>query len=118
MSPNKIVETVKDAVAEARNKAEMISSHGQEVIQTGAQTLQAAKEVVVQGGRDAAKVLTHTKDELQRTLKEGVAQIGDKLTRLATPTHREEAAARKAAVKEKKQRKRGANQQSSGQAAH
>ncbi len=114
MTSNKIVETVKDAVAEAKSKVELVGAHGKDVIQTGAQTLQAAKEVVAEGGREAAQVLTNTKQELQRTLKEGAAQISDKLSRIATPTHKEEAATRKVAVKEKKQRKRS---ESAGQAA-
>lgn len=113
MSANKIVETVKDAVAEAKGKVELIGAHGKDVIHTGAQTLQAAKSVVVEGGHQTAQVLANTKDELQRTLKDGVAQIGHKLSNLTTPTHKEAAAARKAEVKEKKQRRRG-----NGAAAH
>ncbi|AXQ29976.1 hypothetical protein D0B54_15400 [Solimonas sp. K1W22B-7] len=117
MTTNKIVETVKDAVAEAKSKVELVGAHGKDVIQTGAQTLQAAREVVADGGREAAQVLTNTRQELQRTLKEGATQIGDQLSRIATPTHKEEATSRKAAVKEKKQRKRSRQAEASGHAA-
>lgn len=106
MDTSKIVETVKGAVSGAKDKVELIKAHGQDVIQTGAQTLQAAKGVVVEGGQETAKVLTHTKEELQRTLKEGADKLGHKLSHLATPTRKEQAEAHKAEVKEKKQRKR------------
>ena len=106
MNTSTIVETVKDAVSGAKDKVELIKAHGQDVIQTGAQTLQTAKGVVVEGGQETAKVLAHTKDELQRTLKEGAAQISHKLSHLATPTRKEQAEAHKSVIKEKKQRKR------------
>jgi hypothetical protein len=108
MTAGKIVETVKDAVAEARSKAGLVGAHGKDVLETGAQTLHAAREVVAEAGRQAAQVVTQTRDELKRTLREGAAQIGDKLARIATPTRKEQAAAHKAEVKAKKQRKRAA----------
>ncbi len=108
MNPKSIVESVKESVAEARSKVEMVTAHGQEAVKTGARTLQAAKGVVVEGGREAVQVAIRTKEELKRTLKDGVAQVGEKLSRLTTPTRKEEALARKLEVKAKKQRKRSA----------
>jgi hypothetical protein len=109
MNANQITETVKGAVAGARSRAELIGSHGRQVVQTGTETLQAAREVVVNGGHQAVDVLAQTRDELRRTLKDGAARIGHQLSHLATPTHKEEAVARKEAVKDKKQRRRGGN---------
>lgn len=108
MNPKSIVESVKEGVAEARSKVEMVAAHSQDVVKTGAQTLHAAKGVVVEAGREAAQLAVKTKDELKRTLKEGASQLGEKMARIATPTRREEAAARKLEVKAKKQRKREA----------
>lgn len=112
MTAVKIVDTVRDAIAGARNKAELVGAHSQDVLKLGSQTLQAAKGVVVQAGHDAAEVLSHTRDELKRTLKEGAAQMGDRLSRIATPTRKEEAVARKLEVKAKKRRKRAAQSES------
>lgn len=113
-----IVETVKDVVADARSKLEMFGAHGQEVLQTGVQTLQAAKDVVAAGGRDAVQVLSHTGEELQRTLKDGAAQIGEKLSRIATPTRKEQAASRKAEVKARKQQRQAGSRESAAPTAH
>lgn len=108
MNPKSLVESVKEGVSEARSKVEMVTAHGQEVVKTGAKTLHAAKEVVIEGAREAVQVATRTKDELKRTLKEGATQVGEKLSRLATPTRKEQAAARKVEIKAKKERKRTA----------
>lgn len=102
----RIIETVKDAVAQARAKLGSVGAHGKEVIHAGTETLQAARVVLSRGRQDAAEVLTHTRDELKRTLKEGRTQVGERLSRLTTPTHEEEALARKASVRAKKQKKK------------
>lgn len=109
MNANQITETVKGAVAGIRSRAGLIGAHGREVVHTGTETLQAAREVVASGGQQAVGVLAQTRDELRRTLKDGAARIGHQLSHLATPTHKEEATARKASLKEKKQRRRGGN---------
>ncbi len=106
MSAAEIVDSVKGALSEARSKAQMVGAHSQDVLKVGSQTLRAAKEVVVQAGRDTANVLSHSRDELKRTLQEGGAQMRDRLSRLATPNRKEEALARKLEVKAKKRRKR------------
>lgn len=106
MTADTIVDTVKDTFAEAKRKAEMVGAHSQDVLKVGSQTLQAAKEVVVKAGHDAAEVVSNAREELKRTLKEGAAQMGDRLSRIATPTRMEEAIARKVEVKAKKRRKR------------
>lgn len=117
MNPKSIVGSVKEGVAEARSKVGMVTAHGQDAVRTGARTLQAAKGVVVQGGREAVQIAIRTKDELKRTLKDGVAQVGEKLSRLTTPTRKEEAFARKLEVKAKKQRKRAAMEDEASPAA-
>jgi hypothetical protein len=106
MNAKSIVETVKEGVAGARNKVEMVAAHGQDVLRTGAQTLEAVKDVVVGGTREAADVATRTRQEVARTLKDGASQVADKLSRIATPTRKEAAEARKLEVKAKKQRRR------------
>lgn len=110
MSAKGIVETVKEGVGEAKSKVEMVVAHGKEVVKAGAQTAQAARDVVAGAGREAAEVVARTKDELKRTLKDGAAQVGERLSRIATPNRREQAAARKAEVKAKKQRSRAARE--------
>ncbi|HUP91742.1 MAG TPA: hypothetical protein VM074_05790 [Solimonas sp.] len=112
MTAKKIVETVKETVATAKGKAGMIGAHGKDVIGVGAQTLQAAKEVVVEAGRQASGVLSNTRDELKRTLKEGASQIGEKLANIASPTRKEEAVAHKQEIQAKKQRKRAEQRES------
>jgi hypothetical protein len=106
MKPKDVVESVKEGVSEAKSKAAMVASHGQEVVKTGVETLQAAKNVIVEAGRETAQVLSRGKDELKRTLKEGASHVGDKLSRIATPNRREQAQALKAEVKQKKREKR------------
>jgi hypothetical protein len=106
MNPKDVVASVKEGVSEAKGKAAMVAAHGQEVVKTGVETLQAAKNVIVDAGRETAQVLTRTKDELKRTLTDGASQVGDKLSRIATPNRREQAQARKAEVKQKKRDKR------------
>jgi hypothetical protein len=106
MKSTEVIETVKSNLADAKSKGGMIVAHGQDIVHTGVETLKAAKDVVVGAGREALDVATRAKDELKRTLTEGASQVGHKVSHLATPTHKEEAAARKAEVKAKKQRKR------------
>jgi hypothetical protein len=104
MSSKTVVESVKAGVADAKTKVEQVAAHGQEAVKASAQVLAAAKEVVDEARRDTAKVLSRSKDKLKKTLKEGAAQVGDKLANIANPTRREQAAARKAEVKSKKKR--------------
>lgn len=106
MNSQSLVESVQNGVSEARNKAEMVASHGKDVVEAGASTLRAAKDVVMAGGRQAAEIAGRTRDELVRTLKDGLSTVGDKLSRIATPTREERAVARKVEVRAKKQRKR------------
>lgn len=106
MKPKNVVESVKEGVSEAKDKAAMVAAHGQGVVKTGVETLQAAKNVIVDAGREAAQVLSRTRDELKRTLSDGASQVGDQLSRLATPTRREQAESRKAEVRRKKRDKR------------
>lgn len=108
MNQKSIIESVKEGVSEARSKAEMVAAHGQDVFKSGVGTAKALREVVVQAGRETVQLATRTKDELKRVLNDGAVQIGEKLVRIATPTRKEEAAARKAEVKALKQRKRAA----------
>jgi hypothetical protein len=107
MSPKSVVETFKEGVGGAKSKAAMVVAHGQEVVKTGVETLQAAKNVIVEGGRETAGVLTRTKAELKRTLTDGASHVGDKLSRIATPNRREQAEMRKMEVRQKKRDKRG-----------
>lgn len=106
MTAGTLVDSVKERLVAARSKAEIVGAHGQDVLKLGSQTLLAAKEVVRQARYDTATVLSAASDDLKRTLKEGVAQIGDRLSRLTTPTRKEEAIARKVEVKARKKRKR------------
>lgn len=117
MTAHNLIDTVKDAVTDARSKAELVGAHSRGVLDLGSQTLQTAKDVIVQGGRDAVAVLVHTREELKRTLNEGVAQMGERLSRIATPTRKEEALARKTEVKDKKRQKRAAQNESAELAA-
>lgn len=101
-----MVDDVRKRHGAASNNAEMVAAHLQDVFRLGSQTLHAAQDVVRQARRDTAGVLSTAGGELKRTLRDGVAQIGGRLARLATPTRKEEAIARKVEVKQKKQRKR------------
>ncbi|HUR41478.1 MAG TPA: hypothetical protein VM240_09965 [Verrucomicrobiae bacterium] len=87
MPSDTLIETVKAKAALAR-------AHAPDVIQTGVETLRAAKGVV-----------TGARDELKRTLKEGAQKIGEKLAHIATPTRKEVAEMNKAEVKAKKRAK-------------
>ena len=106
MNSQSLVESVQHGVSEAKTKVEMVAAHGKDVVETGASTLRAAKDVVMAGGREAVGVAGRTRDELVRTLKDGFAKVGDKLSRIATPTRKESAVAKKIEVRAKKQRKR------------
>ena len=85
--------------------AKTLVNHGQEVVKAGVETLSAAKNVVADAGRETAEVLSRKKEELKQTLKDGAAQVGEKLARIAQPTRKEQALARKAEVKAKKRAK-------------
>jgi hypothetical protein len=111
MKPKDVVESVKEGVSGAKQKAEMVAAHGQDVVKTGVETLQAAKNVLVEAGRETAQLVSRTTGELKRTLTEGASQVGDKLSRIATPTHREMADLRKAEVRRKKRDKRAGTQE-------
>lgn len=106
LNTSQIIGNAKTFIGDARSTASMVGLHGKDLARTGVQILHAAKDVIVEGGKEGVKLLGQTRDELQRTLSEGRDQIAYKLTHLNTPTHKEEAEARKAAIKEKKQRKR------------
>ena len=106
MNPKSVVESVKEKVGQARSTVGMVAAHGQDAIKAGAQTAREAKNVVVEAGREIAEVASRRKEELKQTLKDGASQIGGKLSRLTTPTRKEQAALRKAEVKAKKQQKR------------
>lgn len=116
MNRESLVETVKGGVAQARSKAGMVAAHGQEVVKVGMQTLQAAGKVVKGARREAAQMLDRTRDELKKTLVEGAVQVGEKLSRIASPTRKEQAEAHKAEIKAKK-RQRRAQQAGSAEAA-
>lgn len=106
MNPQFVVESVKHRIEAARSTVGMVASHGQTVVHTGGQTLQSAKDIVVKAGRDAIDLAGRTRTELVRTLKDGATQMAGQLSRIATPTHKEMAEARKVEIKEKKARKR------------
>ncbi|TDU23324.1 hypothetical protein DFR24_4850 [Panacagrimonas perspica] len=108
MNPTSIIESAKENVAAGRSKVTLVLSHGQDLVQSGTQTLHCAKDVLLGAGHDIKKVVVRTKDELRRTLQEGRERLHHKLTNIATPTRKEAAAARKVDVKAKKQRKRDA----------
>ena len=109
MNPSQIIGSAKDLVSETRSTAGLIGAHGKDLAKTGVQILQAAKDVVVEGGKESVRLFDRTRSELQRTLSDGADQIRYKLLHIRTPTHKEHAEARKAEIKEKKQRKRAAN---------
>ncbi|EIT68901.1 MULTISPECIES: hypothetical protein [Hydrocarboniphaga] len=106
MEAKSIVDSVNDNVSNAKLQAQRLISHGEGVLNAGTQSLQSAKAVVVKGGKDVVHVVKETAEELKRTLKEGVNDVSEKLSRIATPTHKEQWIDRKNAVKAKKRRKR------------
>ena len=106
MEAKSIVDSVSQNVSNAKLQAQRIISHGEGVLNAGTQSLQSARSVVVKGGRDVVHVVKETAEELKRTLKDGVNDVGEKLSRIATPTHKEQWIDRKNAVKAKKRRKR------------
>ncbi len=115
MTAAKIVESIRETFTSATSKAKMVGAHSQDVAKVGARTLRAAKDVVTQCGRDTAQVLSRSREELKRTLIEGAAEVGERLSRIATPTRKEEALARKLEVKAKKKRSREAMHREAGQ---
>ncbi len=116
MNPSQIIGSAKDLVSETRSTASLINAHRRDLAKTGVQILQAAKEVVVEGGRESVRLFGRTCSELQRTLSDGVDQIRYKLAHIKTPTHKEQAEARKVEIKGKKQRKRAEADAQSSQA--
>lgn len=93
-------------VSTVKEKASLVAAHAPDVVKTGAETLKAAREVVDHSRRDAKLLLERTRDELKQTLKQGADQVRHKLAHLAEPTHKEQAEAKKAAVKAKKRARR------------
>lgn len=68
MTAVNIVEDVRERIAAACSKAEMVGAHGQDVIKLGSETLQLAKDVVRKARDDTAGGLSNARDELKRTL--------------------------------------------------
>jgi hypothetical protein len=108
MDRKKLVDSVKETVVEAKSKVERVAAHSQEVVKAGVETLTQAKQVVGNARREAAGVVSRTKEELKRTLKEGAAQVGDRIAHLAQATRKEQAESRKAEVKAKKRARKQA----------
>ena len=106
MTPTNLISSVKTGLSQARTTFDIVTAHGAQALNTGVQTLGAAKSVVVGAGNDTVAVLTRAREDLKKTFAEGVSQLGDQLVRIATPTHKEEAALRKAEVRRKNQEKR------------
>jgi len=106
MTPSTLLETVKQNVVSAQSAAGMVIHHGQDLVKTGVDTLRTAQDVLAGARRDVTQVVVRTRDELLATFKEGRGRLSYKLSHLATPTRKEQAEARKEAVKAKKQRKR------------
>lgn len=106
MTAATVVDAVKNRIGAAKGTAEMVGAHLLDVIKLGSQTLLSSKNVIRQARQDTATVIFNARDELKRTLKDGAAQIGNRLARLTTATRKEEALARKSEVKQKKRRKR------------
>jgi hypothetical protein len=106
MDATSVIQSVKDRASGARDTIQRVAAHSPAVIKSGKQTLRAAREVVATAKRDAKTLAVRTKDDLKRTLQEGAAEIGDRLSRLATPTRKEMAEARKQEIKAKKQSRR------------
>ncbi|HEY1076353.1 MAG TPA: hypothetical protein VGE51_06660 [Fontimonas sp.] len=111
MNASQLIGNAKGLVSETRSTATLIQAHGRDLARTGVEILQAARDVVIEGGRESARVIGRTREELHRTLSDGAEQIRYKLAHLKTPTHKEHAEARKAAIKQKKQRKRAAGEE-------
>jgi len=95
MTTESLVETVKEKVG-------LVRAHAPGVVQAGVETLRAAREVVKGARREATDMLSRTGGELKKTLAGGADQVRHRLRYLATPTHKERAEARKAALKSKK----------------
>jgi uncharacterized phage infection (PIP) family protein YhgE len=110
MNPTSLFESAKQGVATGRSKAILVLNHGQDLVQSGTQTLHSARDVLLGAGLEIKKVIVRTQDELRSTLAEGRERLRHKLANIATPTRKEEAAARKMRVKAKKQRKRDADE--------
>ena len=117
MTSTNLFSTVKSGLSQARTKLDIVAAHGTQAFHTGVQTLETAKSVVVGAGSDTVAVLARAREDLKKTFAEGASQLGDQLVRIATPTHKEEAALRKAEVRRKKQAKREAEAQAEAEAA-
>lgn len=114
MNPTSIIESAKENVAAGRSRAVLVLNHGQDLVQSGTQTLRSAKDVLLGAGNEIKEVIVRTKDELRATLQEGRERLHHKIANIATPTRKEAAAERKMKVKAKKQRKRDAEEVSEG----
>lgn len=90
----------------AQATAGIIVTHGQDLIQTGVETLRTAASVLAGARRELHVVAVRTRGELRTTFLDGQLQLKHKLSHLAVPTRKEQAAAHKADVKAKKLRKR------------
>lgn len=130
MQTEGIVDNVKAGIQGARQRLGTIVEQGQEVAATGVRTLRSARDIVAGSAQalarsqaearraiaeaarssyekvkgDAASVAASTRDELVRTFREGAEVIATRLS--GVPSHKLEAAHRKAEVKAKKARKR------------
>lgn len=108
MEAKAIVESVHQNVSNAKLQARRLVSHGEDVLSVGAQSLQSARSVVAKGGKEVVGIVKETAEELKSTLKQGVSDVGERLSRIATPTHKEQWIDRKNEIKAKKRRKREA----------
>lgn len=103
-SPN-LLSSVKQGFAHARTTFDLVITHGAQALDTGVQTLGAAKSVVLGAGHDTVAVLVRAREDLKKTFIDGATQLSDQLVRIATPTRKEQAAARKEEVRRKKKAK-------------
>jgi hypothetical protein len=115
MNATPLLSSVRQGIAQARIKIDLVTVHGTEAFNTGVQTLEAARSVVIGAGNDTAAVFTRARQDLKHTLSEGASKLGHQLVRIATPTHAEQAALRKDQVRKKKRVKK--QQQQEAQAA-
>jgi hypothetical protein len=109
MTPAPLLSSVKQGIAQARIKIDLVTAHGAEAFNTGTQTLEAARSVVIGAGNDTAAVFARARQDLKRTLSDGASKLGHQLVRIATPTHAEQAALRKDEVRRKKRMKKQPN---------
>jgi hypothetical protein len=106
MTPTPLLSSVKQGLAQARIKIDLVTAHSAEVFHTGVETLEAARSVVIGAGNDTVAVIARARQDLKQTLSDGASRLGHQLVRIATPTHEEQAALRKDEVKRKKRAKR------------